>query len=129
MLEKSHDLRVLVVDDEPLIRWSIAETLSQAGLQVALAASGQETMARLGETPSPDVILLDFRLPDSDDLRLLERIRQRVPHAAVVMMTAYGSADVVEGATERGAYRVMGKPIDMNELLPLVRGAYASRLH
>lgn len=129
MSEKTHDLHVLVVDDEPLIRWSIAETLSQAGLQVALAASGQETMARLGDAPWPDVILLDFRLPDSDDLRLLERIRQRLPQTAVVMMTAYGSAEVVEGAAELGAYRVVGKPIDMDDLVPLVRGAYASRLH
>jgi two-component system, NtrC family, response regulator AtoC len=129
LTEKSPELRVLIVDDEPLIRWSMAETLSDAGHAVAEASDAKETLRQLSSGPAPDVILLDYRLPDSNDLRLLANIRQTVPTSSVIMMTAYGTPEVVNGAVELGAYRVLSKPVEMRDLVPLVHQAHCSRPH
>ncbi len=114
-------LRVLVVDDEPLIRWSIAETLGAAGHQVIEAQDAVSTLRVLAEAPTPDLILLDFRLPDSNDLGLLTEIRRIVPTTPVVMMTAFGTPDMTAGALKLGASRVLNKPFNMHDLEGLVR--------
>jgi DNA-binding NtrC family response regulator len=121
-------LTVLVVDDETLLRWAIGELLRRGGhtvLEAASAAGAREVMDRT--SARIDVVLLDYRLPDSNDLRLLDEIRQRLPHAGVVLMTAFGTRDVVEGALDRGAYRVVNKPFDMHDVEALVRDAHHSR--
>lgn len=127
MAEKSSKLRVLVVDDELLIRWSMTETLTQAGWEVGEAGNAKEALRHLSADPAPDVILLDFRLPDSSDLTLLEKIRRLVPGTAVVMMTAYGTPAMRAGALALGAHRVVTKPLDMHDLAPLVQEAYEAR--
>jgi len=119
----------LIVDDESLIRWSMAETLGNAGYEVSEAGDAKETLRRLSTAPAPDVILLDYRLPDSNDLKLLETIRQVVPGGSVIMMTAYSTAEMVSHAIKLGAFRVLSKPVEMSDLAPLVELAYASRLH
>jgi DNA-binding NtrC family response regulator len=127
VVKKSPKLHVLIVDDESLIRWSMAETLAHAGWDVSEAGNAKEALQRLSADPAPDVILLDYRLPDSNDLRLLERIRGIVPKSSVVMMTAYGTPAMQAGALERGAHRVVSKPVEMRDLLPLVQEAYDTR--
>jgi DNA-binding NtrC family response regulator len=129
MSENSAGLRVLIVDDEPLIRWSMAETLSQVGHDVTEAGDARETLAAIAGGPTPDVVLLDFRLPDSNDLNLLATIRRTIPNSPVIMMTAYGTPEVVGAAAKLGAYRVVNKPVEMRDLVPLVQQAYASRPH
>jgi DNA-binding NtrC family response regulator len=126
----SPHLRVLIVDDEMLIRWSIAEVLAQRGHAVVEASTARAAMDLLDKGRDPvDVILLDFRLPDSNDLGLLASIRQLRPGSAVVMMTAFGSPEMTRGALELGAYRVVDKPFDMHHLDALVRDAHNSRAH
>ncbi len=121
-------LRVLVVEDEALIRWSIVETLAQEGHTVLEAADATSTVEVLAETDTPiDVVLLDFRLPDSNDLQLLKTVRRLHPESAVVMMTAFGAPDITAGAVELGAYRVVDKPFDMQALEPLLLEASQSR--
>src|SRR5262249_27535251 len=123
-MEGSRDfapLRVLIVDDEPLIRWAMSETLLQTGHAVTEAGDAKETLQRLSSGLIPDVILLDYRLPDSDDLRLLETIRRVSPTSSVVMMTAYGTPAVQAGALELGVFRFVTKPLEMSALDPLVR--------
>jgi DNA-binding NtrC family response regulator len=127
MVNISHKPHVLIVDDESLIRWSIAETLIHAGWEVTEAGNASETLQRLAAGRAPDVILLDYRLPDSDDLKLLETIRRTVPNSPVVMMTAFGTPAMQAGALELGAVRVVHKPIEMHDLLPLVQEAYEHR--
>ena len=123
-------LRVLVVEDEALIRWSITETLSQEGHTVVEASNASAAVQALTDTPGPiDVVLLDYRLPDSSDLGLLASVRRLQPGSAVVMMTAYGTPEVTQGALELGAYRVVNKPFDMHGLESLVMDAYSSRSH
>src|SRR6266511_1816088 len=80
MVEKSPVLRVLVVDDEFLIRWSVAETLAEHGYQVVEAGDALGACRALRDASHEfDVVLLDFRLPDSEDLSLLASIRERSP--------------------------------------------------
>ena len=132
MTEVPHPLRVLVVEDEPLIRWSISETLTHVGHTVMEAGSATAAVrAMAGASDAIDVVLLDYRLPDSNDLGLLKAVREMLPRSAVVMMTAYGTPEVTAGALELGAYRVMNKPFDMHGLETLVQEAHraSSRPH
>jgi len=126
---KKSPRHVLVIDDEMLIRWSMAETLTHAGYEVTEAVNAKEALQRASAAPVPDVILLDYRLPDSNDLRLLETIRRVAPNSPVILMTAYGSTEVVNGAAKLGAYRVLSKPVEMGDLVPLIEQAYESRPH
>lgn len=114
-------LRVLVVDDEPLIRWSIAETLGAAGHQVTEAQDAASALKAMVDEPGPDLVVLDFRLPDSNDLELLAKIRQMAPATHVIMMTAFGTPDVTAGALKLGASRVLSKPFNMHDLEDVVR--------
>jgi len=128
MEKKFSALRVLVVDDEPLIRWSLAETLLDCGYQVSEAIDGQTALQVLTDAPTPiDVVVLDYRLPDSDDLKLLSAIRRISPKSQVILMTAFGTPEVVSGALQLGVYRVVHKPFEMNDLAALVKQAHASR--
>jgi DNA-binding NtrC family response regulator len=113
MSERATPLRVLVVDDELLIRWSIAETLRSRSCEVVEAATAAEALQDVNVGPPFDVVLLDFRLPDSNDLSLLASIRRLSPTSAVAMMTAYGSEAMRSEAMELGARLVMNKPFDM----------------
>lgn len=123
-------LRVLVVEDETLIRWSIAETLAQEGHTVMEATSAASAITALENADDDiDVVLLDYRLPDSNDLGLLANVRRLQPRSAVVMMTAYGTPEVTAGALALGAYRVVGKPFDMGALESLVVEAHDARPH
>jgi DNA-binding NtrC family response regulator len=77
-----------------------------------------------------DVVLLDYRLPDSNDLHLLEDIRRRLPRTAVILMTAFGTPELVQRALDLGAYRVLSKPFDMHDVEGLITAAYgATRYH
>jgi two-component system, NtrC family, response regulator AtoC len=126
---KPQHLRVLVVEDEALIRWSITETLAQEGHTVMEAASAAAAVRALADGDDIDVVLLDYRLPDSNDLGLLANVRRMQPHSAVVMMTAYGAPEMTEGALALGAHRVVGKPFDMRALESLVVEAHDARAH
>lgn len=123
-------LRVLVVDDELLLRWSLSEVLKRHGHTVVEATSARTCREAMEDEERIDVVLLDFRLPDSQTLDLLREIRSRRPRAAVVLMTAYGAAEVVEDALALGASRVITKPFDMNAVEDLVQRAHRdAQLH
>jgi DNA-binding NtrC family response regulator len=119
-------LRVLVVDDEPLIRWSLAETLAEMGHVVVEAGDGASAIRALDDDESFAAVVLDYRLPDSNDLNLLATIRRLAPQAAVIMMTAFGTPEVTSGAIGLGAYRVVAKPFEMHDMAELVSQAVAS---
>jgi DNA-binding NtrC family response regulator len=129
-MENSARLHVLVVDDEPLIRWSLAETLGDSGHRVSEAADGAGALLLLIEAILPvDVVVLDYRLPDSNDLALLSNIRTAAPRAAVILMTAFGTSAMSDGALALGAYRVVAKPFEVHEMADLVLEAHASAQH
>jgi DNA-binding NtrC family response regulator len=127
MMKNSPVLRVLVIEDELLIRWSIAETLMNAGHDVIEADSAAAAVRVLMNPSAPvDAVLLDYRLPDSNDLTLLSTIRRLSPASAVVIMTAFGTPEVTTGALALGAYQVMNKPFDLYGLAPLLMKACAA---
>jgi two-component system, NtrC family, response regulator AtoC len=120
--------RVLVVDDEPLIRWSLAETLTRRRHVVTEAGDAKTTLRILKcSSERPDVVLLDYRLPDSNDLRLFAAIKRQVPEIQIILMTAYGTSDIATEALALGAYRVVGKPFEVEDLAMLVHEAHACR--
>jgi len=126
-VKNSHPLRVLVVDDEALIRWSLSELFADVGYDVTEASDGASAVAEASEGEEFDAIVLDYRLPDSNDLHLLEQIRQLQPQAAVVMMTAFGTPEITSGALKLGAYQVVSKPFDVHDMVNLVSQAHNSR--
>jgi DNA-binding NtrC family response regulator len=127
--KNSTSLRVLVVDDEPLIRWSIAETLGDRGFDVVEAGDARGCRSAIADDHAFDVVLLDYRLPDSDDLTLLAAIRRLAPDTQVIMMTAFGRPEIVRRALELGAYRVLNKPFEMHAVADLVVEASAAGSH
>ena len=122
--ENSPTLRVLVVDDEFLIRWSIAETLESAGHRVLQAETRRDALRILTDASTPiEAVVLDDRLPDSNDLTLLSHVRALAPERPVILMSAYGSTDMAQGAKDLGAYEVLNKPFDLQRLHSLIRQA------
>ncbi len=118
--EKSPCPRVLVVDDEPLIRWWLSESFGERGYDVVEAAdAGSAVRATAEPDGSFDLIVLDFRLPDSNDLTLLSELRLRAPHARIVLMTAYGTPEVQKRAREIGADGIVTKPFQFDDLFGL----------
>ena len=118
-------LRVLVVDDESLIRWSVAETLADRGYEVVETGDAVTARSAIRDSPGKfDVVLLDLRLPDSDDLALLASIRTLSPDAQVILMTAFGRPEIVRGALELGVYRVITKPFELQAIADLVAQAH-----
>jgi two-component system, NtrC family, response regulator AtoC len=115
--------RVLVVDDEPLIRWSVSETLRDRGYTVAESGTAHDALRAISDEAPYDVVVLDLLLPDSADLMLLSRIRALNPEMPVILMTAFGSPEIVEAALHLGAYRVLSKPFEMEDLATLVSEA------
>jgi two-component system response regulator AtoC len=125
--KNSPPLRILVVDDEALIRWSLVQTLSDSGHDTVEATDGADAIRAVSEAREPfDVALLDFRLPDSNDLTLLSRLRRLSPGMQIILMTAYGTPEVVQGALDLGVFRVVAKPLDMNDVATLVTHAHAA---
>ena len=122
--KKSPVVHVLVVDDEPLVRWSVAETLGAGGFQVIEAGSGESAIVAVMSAPgATDVVLLDLVLPDFRDLSLLAVLRRLAPAVPIIMMTAFATPELVERARKLGAFTVLNKPFEMNELAPLIRTA------
>jgi two-component system response regulator AtoC len=117
MSSEPTSLRVLIVDDEFLIRWWISETLEASGHVALQAENGAEALRVLNDPSAVvDAVVLDYRLPDSNDLTLLARIRQLAPRRPVILMTAFGAPEVTQGARDLGVYDVMGKPFEVDEL-------------
>lgn len=128
MLNTPHIPRVLVVDDELLIRWALREALEAKGYVVNEAADAAAALSALvADGARPDAVVLDYRLPDSNDLGLLTAIRRVAPTMPVIIMTAHGTAEMIKGALDLGAYRVVSKPFEVHQMADLVANALAAR--
>ncbi len=126
---KKSTTRVLVVDDEPLVRWSIAETLRGHGCSIVEAGDAEGALAAvLDDAAPPDAVLLDLKLPDSDDLTLLAAVRKYRPWTPVILMTAFGTPEVLDEARRLGAFTVLDKPFDVDALEALVERAIGAPL-
>jgi two-component system nitrogen regulation response regulator GlnG len=117
---------VLVVDDEESIRWALSKALEREGYRVVLAADGTAGLARAVE-PGIDLVLMDIKMPGSNGLEVLSRIREVRPDVPVVIMTAFGTLQAAVEAMKRGAYDYITKPFDFEELSILVRRVFEVR--
>ena len=125
---KNYKDKILVVDDEKMIRWSLGEALRGWGFEPIEAETGSGALAAF-EAESPAAILLDINLPDASGLEVLRKIRQRQPDAVAIMITANVLVDETIAALRGGAYDFIGKPINLEELHVAIRnGIEASRL-
>jgi two-component system response regulator AtoC len=114
--------RVLIADDDDALRESLELVLSAEGYEVVSAPDGAAALALLEAQPV-DVVLCDLRMPGMDGLELLPQLVRRLPGVPVLLMSAYGSADLAVEAMRRGAYDYLAKPFQPSELLLTLRKA------
>ncbi len=117
--------RILVVDDEKLIRWSVCERLQRGGYEVVGAESGEEALEVLARG-APDLVLLDVRLPGIDGLATLQRALDANADLTVLMMSAHSNVDVAVEAMKHGAIDFLVKPFPFQALDAAVERALAS---
>jgi len=120
--------KLLIVDDEKLVRWSLRQKCEEWGYQVFEAEDGG-TALRIAHNESPDVVLLDVRLPDMNGLEVLEKLKQSGEARVVILITANPQLDDAKAAIKLGAYDFIGKPLDFDELSVTIQNALeATRL-
>ncbi len=117
--------RVMVVDDEKLIRWSVSERLTRKGYQVSSAESGERALELIA-SERPEVMLLDVRLPGIDGIETLRRALVLHPEIVVVMMSAHGTVDIAVQGMKHGAVDFLTKPFPLAMLDAAVERAYAA---
>ena len=113
---------VLVVDDELLIRKSLAKVLRARGYAVEVASNGAEGLEKVAEV-RPQVMILDMRLPDTDGLSVLRRVRQLDPLLQVIVITAFGDVQTAVDAMKLGAGDFLRKPYEMEDIVMAVEAA------
>jgi two-component system, NtrC family, response regulator AtoC len=122
------DEKILIVDDEKLVRWSLLQKCQEWGYLGIEAEDGASALS-IAHRDSPDVILLDVRLPDIDGVEVLKRLKEFGNSRAIIMMTADPQLDDVKAAIKLGAYDFVGKPLDFDELVVTIQNALeATRL-
>ena len=115
-------LRILIVDDEPLMRLSMVDALEAVGYDVQAAASGTEGIEAI-RSREFDLVITDLRLPGVDGLSVLKATKEKAPQTDVVVITAHGSVETAVGAMKLGAFDYITKPFQMDELLIIVERA------
>jgi len=109
------NFKILVVDDEPLIRESLYEILKIEGYSVFMAATGEEALDVL-KGNEIDVIVSDYKLPQKSGLELLEDVKKDYPKTEVILITGYASIEIAVESMKKGAYDYITKPINDNEI-------------
>jgi DNA-binding NtrC family response regulator len=112
---------VLVVDDEPLIRWALVNRLKEEGYRAVEAGTAGEAVALHRE--GVDLILLDFALPDANGLDVLKQVKETDPDTLVIMLTANTEVGTAVAAMKQGAFHYANKPFDLDEIVLLVEKA------
>jgi DNA-binding NtrC family response regulator len=117
---------VLVIEDEDVVRSALARRLEQQGYVVNATPTAAEGQKRL-EEGTTDLVLLDYRLPDADGLKVLERIRREWPDVPVIMMTAFTNVETAIQAMRLGAHNYVSKPFTLDEMMVVVEKALETR--
>jgi DNA-binding NtrC family response regulator len=119
-------IRVLIVDDEYQLLEAFKKKLSKEGMEVFTASNGQEAIAILKQE-TLDIGLFDIKLPDTDGVELLEKLREIQPTAEVIMLTGYASVDTAIRSMKLGAYDYLTKPVKLSELHTVILKAYEKK--
>ena len=122
------EARILVVDDEYLIRWSLQQNLEKEGYEVLLAETGEDALKKVMEE-APDLILLDIKLPGMDGYEVLKRTLKFDQGVVPIMLTAFEDVEKVVRAMRMGAFDYITKPFDFNKVrLSIQKALEASQL-
>ena len=114
--------KILVIDDEKLIRWTLEQHLVKEGYDVVTAESAEKGMQLIAED-EPDLILLDNRLPEMTGLEMLEKLKAQERGLMVIMITAYGMVETAVKAMKFGAYDYISKPFNLEEITFVINKA------
>ena len=113
--------KILVVDDEALIRWSLTERLKSEGYEVLEAETGQAALDQLAE--GMDLVLLDYKLPDLDGVSVLRKVKEFDQDILVILLTAYANVETAVEAMKLGAYHFANKPFNLDDIVATVARA------
>lgn len=117
--------KVLVVDDQYGIRVLLYEVFGKEGYETFQAANGKQAL-EIVVNETPDMVILDMKIPGMDGLEILKEIKKINQEIKVIMMTAYGELDMIKEATDLGAITHFTKPFDIDELRMAVNKQLAS---
>jgi DNA-binding NtrC family response regulator len=115
--------KILVIDDEAIVRISCERALGQEGYEVTSAASGREGIDLL-EKDTFGLVLLDLKMPDIDGVEVLNTINRKWPDTKVIMITGYSTVEIAVQALRLGAYNFIEKPFTPDTLVTAVREAF-----
>ena len=115
---------MLLVDDDPGVRFALSEVLTDRGYRVVTAGSGAQALTMLDGV---DVVVTDLSMPGMDGLELVAQIRARRPGLPVILLTAHGSDNMVRIASSRGACGCLSKPFDIDEIARVIEQVHARR--
>lgn len=117
----SEPLKILIVDDQPGVRYLLDIVIREAGHRVSTAKNGLEAV-EIAKSNHPDLIFMDVRMPLMGGLEALGEIKAMIPDTEVIIMTAYGSEETVSRAMEGGALCCIAKPFDVEKIKELLDG-------
>jgi len=117
--------RILIIDDEKAIRWSLGEALKNLGHDVEEAESGKKGIKMFQGDPA-DLVILDLKLPDVDGIKVLKQLKTEDEELPVIMMTAYGEIETAVEAIKGGAYDFLQKPFQLEKMKLAVKNALES---
>ena len=120
-------LKIFIVDDERIVRVSVADDLRDAGYSVFEFADAGSALGQISKH-AVDVVLTDIKMPEMDGIEFLSRIKKTNPEITVVMMTAYGSVSTAVEAIKLGAYDYITKPFDLDELTLKVKKIHEQKI-
>ena len=123
--------RVLIVDDEEIVRKVLRATLTEAGFDVVEAEHGGKGMQAIGADDNPlmvDVIICDIRMPKINGLEAIEFFRQQYPSVPILVLTGFPDTTMATNLIGQGVFDYLVKPVDKDKLLDSVRSAMAQRL-
>jgi len=119
-------IRVLIVDDEYQLLEAFKKKLTREGMEVFTASNGMEAFSIIRQE-TLDIGLFDIKLPDTDGVKLLEKLRELQPTAEVIMLTGYASVDTAIRSMKLGAYDYLTKPVKLSELHTVILKAYEKK--
>ena len=115
LMEVDGHVRILVVDDEEIIRNLLYDTLSKTGYRVKTAKDGQEAISQIEKEPF-EIVIADFKMPGMNGIELLQNILKINPDICVLIITAYSAVESAVSAMKLGAYDYICKPFELEEM-------------
>jgi len=118
--------KILVVDDEEVVRLSHIRTLASVHCNVEVVRDGNEALRVMEQRPA-DVVLLDLRMPGMDGMAVLKSIKQRWPETEVIIITWYPTIETAKEALRLGAYDYLAKPVGPDDVINVANGAMTQK--